>query len=561
MAITHSFVSGKGDDPDATLVDGTAWDAAHTIASDTVTEAMLSTADNTTKDASASKHGFLAKVSGSSGDYVGGDNACHALPGAAGVFFNVKDAAYGAVGDGDGDDASPTGTEDYEAVLDAVQAAYTAGGGWVYFPTGTYRMSTGGTFTTLDLRNYPGVKFCGDGLDCSWIWGNIRGGSNQIFQDLKIGRKGYEGLYIQGGYTDSSAFRCEFRGGGGGSSDGGHGTNTVRLGGTSTTGTVRNITFRDCRFQRPLEATYTGNCIRVTTSEAGTDTSYVENVLFDHCHIGVTNGIATGSARMGVEIWGNGAASTRTKSWKRIDFIDCIFEKTDSSQLDYAGLLSSADSSIPLGGWSTVKGCLFKGCGDTNNDFVLQFEPAQHMNIVGNTFWKTDHQWVKNIYASDAYTGNTFVGNTFDGVTDHGESITKDNSAYIIDVGIGDIWSGNIFHLNTQGSSPAILLSGANIVFSNNRVVDEATTTSYGYLLWIDDVNASYGDSGGAKNVISGNYFHSPRNGACVTVDGASTYNLFHGNYFDHGSATTFDGTGTPLKKDNFYAFDQSFDA
>jgi len=119
MAITHSFVSGKGDDPDATLVDGTAWDAAHSVSADTVTEAMLSTADNTTKNASASKHGFLAKLSGSSTDYVGGDNACHALPGEAGVFINVTDAAYGATGDGV--------TDDYDAIILAFDTAVYSG--------------------------------------------------------------------------------------------------------------------------------------------------------------------------------------------------------------------------------------------------------------------------------------------------------------------------------------------------------------------------------------------------------------------------------------------------
>src|SRR4051794_16822841 len=47
--------------------------------------------------------------------------------------FNVKDAAYGAVGDG--------ATDDYAAIFAAITAANAAGGGIVCLPIGTYRLS------------------------------------------------------------------------------------------------------------------------------------------------------------------------------------------------------------------------------------------------------------------------------------------------------------------------------------------------------------------------------------------------------------------------------------
>jgi hypothetical protein len=52
----------------------------------------------------------------------------------AGIFVNVKAPAYGAVGDGVTDDST--------AVEAALTAAGNAGGGLVFFPTGTYRLGT-----------------------------------------------------------------------------------------------------------------------------------------------------------------------------------------------------------------------------------------------------------------------------------------------------------------------------------------------------------------------------------------------------------------------------------
>lgn len=56
-----------------------------------------------------------------------------AVAGLAGIFFNVKDPAYGAKGDGATDDAA--------AIQAAIDAAQAAGGGIVFFPAGTYRIT------------------------------------------------------------------------------------------------------------------------------------------------------------------------------------------------------------------------------------------------------------------------------------------------------------------------------------------------------------------------------------------------------------------------------------
>lgn len=68
---------------------------------------------------------------------------------ASGIWYNVKDPAYGAKGDGLNDDTT--------AIQAAINAAGAAGGGTVYFPAGTYR-----TTSTLTISSF-GVVLQGAG--------------------------------------------------------------------------------------------------------------------------------------------------------------------------------------------------------------------------------------------------------------------------------------------------------------------------------------------------------------------------------------------------------------
>ena len=71
-----------------------------------------------------------------------------------GIFFNVKDTVYGALGDGS--------TDDTAAIQATIAAAVTAGGGTVWFPAGTYKCSTGLTLP-------QGVNLLGAGSNASII--------------------------------------------------------------------------------------------------------------------------------------------------------------------------------------------------------------------------------------------------------------------------------------------------------------------------------------------------------------------------------------------------------
>ncbi|MGW8177600.1 MAG: glycosyl hydrolase family 28-related protein, partial [bacterium] len=65
-------------------------------------------------------------------------NISTALAGLSGMFYNVKDPAYGAEGDGS--------TDDTAAIQAAIDAATAASGGIIFFPPGTYLITD-----TLDV--------------------------------------------------------------------------------------------------------------------------------------------------------------------------------------------------------------------------------------------------------------------------------------------------------------------------------------------------------------------------------------------------------------------------
>lgn len=93
MAITHSTpadgtFSGTGT---------TAWDAAHTIAAGTITEAMQVLADNTTNDVSTTAHGYVPKAPNDTTKFLRGD-ATWAVPSASVTLDGISAAAADQAG-------------------------------------------------------------------------------------------------------------------------------------------------------------------------------------------------------------------------------------------------------------------------------------------------------------------------------------------------------------------------------------------------------------------------------------------------------------------------------
>jgi hypothetical protein len=91
-----------------------------------------------------------------------------ALAGLAGMFFNVKDPTYGAVGNGV--------TDDTTAIIAASAAVLAAGGGILFFPPGTYQVSS------LSLSAVD-IVLMGCGEEASIIRSNAEATSILAFTD------------------------------------------------------------------------------------------------------------------------------------------------------------------------------------------------------------------------------------------------------------------------------------------------------------------------------------------------------------------------------------------
>lgn len=126
---------------------------------------------------------------------VGGvaTNLSTAFASIAGLFFNVKDAAYGAVGDGVTDDTTAIGL--------AITAAAAAGGGVVYFPASANFYS----FTTIDITS-ANITLMGAGPKASLLKSSSTSGVNISFSDnTATGWKRLIGLGVQGTGANANA--------------------------------------------------------------------------------------------------------------------------------------------------------------------------------------------------------------------------------------------------------------------------------------------------------------------------------------------------------------------
>jgi len=177
-------------------------------------------------------------------------------------WYNVKAAAYGAVGDGS--------TDDTAAIQAAVDVAEAAGGGTVYFPAGTYKIATG---VTIDSDN---IHILGDGIGATvigWQDGNGAGGDNSngdyIFTITDANNVSFEKVSLTNGPSEDIGA-----------------TNTPNAGGIITATGSTKIRIRDC-YLYEIGGSY-GFVIRKCSNVKVTDTtfymiSYAGMMVLDTC--------------------------------------------------------------------------------------------------------------------------------------------------------------------------------------------------------------------------------------------------------------------------------------
>lgn len=122
---------------------------------------------------------------------------------AYGFGFNVRQ--YGAVGDGVADDTL--------AIRAAISAANSAGGGVVYFPAGTYLLSTtssdGTVSSHFDLTGMEDISFIGYGATLKSTYSNTSY-SAILFNCNSVRRLNFEGLDIEGIFARTLAVVSQY---------------------------------------------------------------------------------------------------------------------------------------------------------------------------------------------------------------------------------------------------------------------------------------------------------------------------------------------------------------
>jgi len=292
----------------------------------------------------------------------------------------------------------------------------------------------------------------------SWIKGRMVFGSNDVVRDLKIGDAGMSAVHNRAGATNTVFERCRFRGGGGAAY-----TYVVNLGSRSA---CDHITFKDCQVERNLGTDSNGtlgyNNITVWSAVGGK----VNDVTFDGCHIGVSNGQGghdTGAPRFGIECYTENASGTH--GWQNITLRNCVLEAADQETADFADAGGARASGV------LIEGCTFKGGGYNATKWrnTLNFEMPRGVVVRNNTFYRAGGEWgcVLNVTDDGSKAGSgpgaVFTGNTFDLDIDNG--IPAADVYPIVIMGYDNQFTGNSIRCH-YGSRSIIRLDGAH----NNTV-------------------------------------------------------------------------------------------
>ena len=432
-------------------------------------------------------------------------------------FVKHAVAYYDAVTDGGCDN---TGESDcVDDILAAVTAYKAAGKDGLYFPAGTYLLSS--ALTVPD-----GTTFVGSGLDTAHLKGTVVYNSNSTFTDLKIGDSGKDGIHNGARASNTDFTRCQFRGG----------ATAWRAPVSFGGGTLScdHITFTDCNVERNLGdhevspgASGYNNVIWVERV-GDLNGAHMEYITFTRCHFGVSNGREDiprniGCPRMNVELWNwdNNGNAVRT-GWHNVTFQDCVFEAGDCSTLDAPSDIYNNDHTDA---YLTIDGCTFYGGGVTGDYWQggVTLEGINHATIHDNDF-----------YPARQYT----LSMATQGPPSHGVSIT-DNRFHLDDYTHGGI--------DAHNTEPQIWLEGNDGTFTGNVVHN--STGGY-WILWL---GWYYDDQQADGWTITGNHFHELRSTSnrmfevYNATDCTITGNTFQteASSFPSGTPVTYAGTNT----------------
>ncbi len=256
---------------------------------------------------------------------------------------------------------------------DSLAAALETSARNVALAPGTYEVGS-----ALIIPDHVTLK--GAGPDKTHVKGRIEFGSGQAFLNLKLGAAGYS-VRNRAGARDTVFDNCRLRGGGG--TD----VPVLLLGDGSRS--CANLYFGYVEVECNL-GSWNNISIRENAWEGG---AHIEDVTFDYCHIGVSNGVRDGSPRAGLEAYTH-YSTVNTHGWRNIQLRDSEWEAADAFTIDLPDTWRIGDGSV-RGGPAFVTGNLIKGGGRGGSyGYSLCVESPEGVEVVGNTIWRSSNNTI-----------------------------------------------------------------------------------------------------------------------------------------------------------------------
>jgi hypothetical protein len=290
-----------------------------------------------------------------------------------------------------------------------------------------------GTFTFATLSVPAGVTVQGAGKTSSWLKGHIDFASNDTFNDLEIGDSGNSAVHNLAGASSVAFNRCHFRGGGNASHD--YTAPVIALG---VNNSVNGVAFTGCDIERNLgtENSAMSNDFNDVSIYAE-DGIVPQNIVFNGCDIGVSNGTATGSPRMGIEA----TINSGSQSWQNVTVENSTIETMDSHGLDFSDSPTGRSSGV------VITNDLFKGAGLVRRNWGsdLDFELPLGAIVTNNTFyrgWEYAVQMTDRGQSAFTFPATVFSGNTVDLTAANGVTSGAKGSEQVI-LYPGTVWNSS----------------------------------------------------------------------------------------------------------------------
>jgi hypothetical protein len=348
----------------------------------------------------------------------------------------VSVASYGAKGDGVSDDTA------------AVTAALKATAGkkvGVYFPAGTYKISS--------IVLPDNVTLVGADAGTTWIEGRLQAGSASQVSDLTLGGTGMAFRFVNGA-SHTTFTRVSFVGGG--SITSGEDQGVIRFSGDRA---ASFITFTDCEI-----GANSANGNGVSIVDTGWSGATCHDLVWQDCHF-------LGSPRMDFEcIQRADGVHAITTGYYNINLIGCVFEPSGAEAISYDGSYEA--------GHSTISGTTVKGAG-WNSAYPwhqgVEFNGAVGMTFTHNTVYRCAGDMI-NHQQHGTVSDNVFTDNTFDGTVSYiGTPATSPDMIYFANVS-GATFSDNVVKTDVGGLLIG-LVGSSNNSFVGNRVIDTRSRT------------------------------------------------------------------------------------